>query len=191
MHRVTAPVDAIERHLKFLLCVGAVFFGLVNQANAQPRFAQALEEMPSASNLAYEFWASWIGGTWHIDTQSGGGHEFRARSSFTWGPGKRFIIVKTSVVDAEGLELEHYKNRLVVVEDHVVNYRFASDGSVEAIEERAVSEGIIESTWTSRGLRLRKRVKFIAPDKMAWELCVQERDGQWRNLIKGVWFRRQ
>jgi len=175
--------------LKILFCLWGIFVGLTVQANGRFCVALASTETPIERNPAYEFWASWIGGTWHIDTQSEDGQTFRARSLYTWGPGKRFVIVKTSVVDADGAELENYENILAAVDDHVVNYRFGSDGSVETLEERTVSEGTIESTWISQGSRLRKMARFIAPDKVAWELCAQKSDGQWRELIKGVWFR--
>ena len=145
---------------------------------------------PSSNPL--DLLAPYVGGEWKCDGKWEGSNEpLVAREVFTWGPGKKFVNVKTFVTGPDG-EYQRYEAMYGVKDGKLVSWSFNYDG--EAQTSDWVVEGKKWSTSNPMALpggataTLHQSVELVEPDKFRW-VVETEQDGKRTKLFDGHWVR--
>ena len=152
--------------------------------------ALAADDVPAGGPLAAL--APFVGGEWHFEGNWANGEPLKARETFEWGLGKKFITTRTWVTNKDGTEYERYQSTYGVKDGKPVMYNFAYDGesSVDEVKLNGKVIDIRRKAKTPDGeMTIRQEIELTAKDTFRWRVWL-DRGGQSQQLIDGEWVRK-
>jgi hypothetical protein len=182
----------MSRRRNVVLVAALVLMGAGMAAWSEPakKPAEATAAAPAASVVEA---LSPLVGTWQIEATWSWGDALRARRECVWGLNKQHLEEKIFVNGPNG-EFQRYhsmysfhkaKNALGAV-------TFVFDGSVKAARIEKVSEKEFRVGFTpwdeADAADIRSTLTFEGPDAYRWIAEARE-NGQWKQIMNGVWKR--
>lgn len=136
--------------------------------------------------------APFVGGEWRIDGNWANGEALKARETFEWGLGKKFVESRTFVARNDGTgEYERYRGIFGVKDDKLVSYNFSYDGTstVDAVEVQGKVLKITRQV-PDRQMTIRQEIEPTGPDKFKWRVWL-DREGKSEQIMDGEWTRQR
>ena len=135
-----------------------------------------------------------VGGEWHIDGTWANGEALKARETFAWGLGNKFVEVRTWVSRNDGSgEYERYRGVFAVKDGKLVSYNFAYDGA-NTLDDVTVDGKVVRLrrsvTSTDAPTVILQEIEPVGEDKFKWRVWL-ERDGKKDQIMDGEWVRRK
>ena len=156
--------------------------------------AVAAQDAPPLTDGPLAVLAPFIGGEWHIDGAWANGEALKARETFSWGLGNKFVEVRTWVSRNDGSgEYERYRGIFAVKDGKLVSYNFAFDGG-NTLDDVTVDGKVLKIkravTSTDAPMVILQEIEPVGEDKFKWRVWL-ERDGKKDQIMDGEWVRRK
>ena len=137
--------------------------------------------------------APFVGGEWHIDGKWMNGEALKARETFIWGLGNKFIEVRTWVSRNDGSgEYERYRGVFAVKDGKLVSYNFAYDGG-NTLDDVTVDGKVLKIRRAVTNVDvptvILQEIERTGDDAFRWRVWL-ERDGKKDQIMDGEWKRR-
>jgi hypothetical protein len=154
--------------------------------------ASALSAEDAADAGPLSALAPFVGGEWHFDGKWANGEPLKARETFEWGLGRKFITTRTWVTNKDGTEYERYRGTFAVKDGNPVMYNFAYDGE-SSVDEVTVNGKVIDVRRRARTpageMTIRQEIELTDKDTFRWRVWL-DRGGESQKLIDGEWVRK-
>jgi hypothetical protein len=146
---------------------------------------------PSADDKLLEPIASLIG-NWTIDTKWSDGNPLRATKTFEWGPGKKFVVARTTVLKADGsVDYERYYTLYGVEDGKLMQFNFVYDGTTDfapqAIDGKRIG-GVRTFKRDGAENKVNQYVELIDPNTLHWQVW-NDKDGADKPMMSADWKR--
>ena len=168
------------------IIIGALampFIGRADEPTTSP--ATAPSTAPAARLSILE---PLIGGDFRIDAQWKRGGPLKARETYAWGVGRKFIVAKTYVIRPDGTEYQRYETTFGIEEGQLIAYAFTADGEFQRIPVKVDGTQLVMDS-SQRGTSIRQTLDLSRPNEIGWKVAVSRRGGEWQEMMDGVWKR--
>jgi hypothetical protein len=134
----------------------------------------------------------YIAGEWKIDSKWTDGNPLKARATYQWGVGKKFIVARTFANGPQG-EYQRYETIFGVKDGKLTAWGFTFDGSADSgtwtIDGKKLSNSKPMNSARGGGTgTLHQSIELVEPNRMHW-LVSFEKDGETKQLMDGYWIR--
>lgn len=148
---------------------------------------------PSSDDKLLEPIAELIG-DWKIDTKWSDGNPLHATKTFEWGPGKKFIVCKTTLLKEDGsVDYERYYTLFGVENGQLMQFNFVYDGTTDfepqTIDGKRIS-GIRVFKRPDGELRVNSFTELTDPNTLHWKVW-NEQGGPEKPMMDADWKRVQ
>ncbi|MGH7179066.1 MAG: hypothetical protein ACREJC_16935 [Tepidisphaeraceae bacterium] len=135
----------------------------------------------------------YIGGEWRINGAWSDGRAIKARETFEWGVGKKFIVCKTFVAKPDGGEYQRYETIFGAQDGKLMVWVFTFDGHTESGPWQIDGKKLfgtrqLHAADGSSGGTVHQSIELVEPNKFRWLVAI-EKDGKTDQVIDGVWER--
>ena len=141
-------------------------------------------QKPAADLLAMV--APYIGGEWRIEATWTAGNPLKARETFEWGIGKKFIVAKTYVSKEDGSEYQRYETIYGEKDGQLVSWGFTFDGHADelkwTIEGKKLSAAKPMKLQDGSMGTLHQSVELVEPNTFHWLVSI-EANGKMQPLM--------
>jgi hypothetical protein len=158
------------------------------------QLAQAADDTPPPTEGPLAAVAPFVGGEWRIDGKWVNGEALKARETFAWGLGNKFIEVRTFVSKSDGSgEYERYRGVFAVKDGKLVSYNFAYDGG-NTVDDVTVEGKVLKIRRTVANVDvptvIHQEIERTGDDTFHWRVSL-ERDGKTDKIMDGEWVRKK
>ena len=130
----------------------------------------------------------------YIDGKWVNGESLKARETFTWGLGNKFVEVRTFVSRNDGSgEYERYRGVFAVKDGKLVSYNFAYDGG-NTVDDVTVDGKVLKIKRTVSNVDvptiIHQEIERVGDDTFHWRVSL-EREAKTDKIMDGEWVRRK
>jgi hypothetical protein len=173
----------------FVLCIllGAA---LARAAGESPTTAPS----SSAASDAFNLVGSLVGGEWRIEAKWSSGAPLKARASYEWGVGKKFVEAKTFPQDEKGVEYQRYLTIFGNKDGKLISWGFMFDGHTDTSEwtldgkKLSSAKSMPAKNGGESKAILHQSIELTDANQMRWVVVI-ENDGKKEQIMDGTWVR--
>jgi hypothetical protein len=131
-------------------------------------------------------------GNWKIDTKWSDGKPLHATKTFEWGPGKKFVVAKTTVLKEDGsLDYERYYTLFGVDDGKLMQFNFVHDGNTDfapqTIDGKRIG-GVRTFKYDGAETKVNQYIELTDPNTLHWRVW-NDRDGVDKPMMDADWKR--
>lgn len=179
-------------HLKLCTLIVALLVtnALVRAVEPSPATAPA----KSAGDEAFALLTSFVGGEWRIEAKWSSGAPLKARATYEWGVGKKFVEAKTFPQDEKGVEYQRYLTVFGTKDGKLMSWGFMFDGHTDSAEwtldgkKFSSAKPMLAKDGGESKAILHQSIELTDANHMRW-IVVIENDGKKEQVMDGTWER--
>lgn len=146
---------------------------------------------PSADDKLLEAVSPLIG-NWKIDAKWSEGNPVHATKTFEWGPGKKFVVCRTTILKDDGsVDYERYYTLFGVDEGKLMQFNFVFDGTTDfapqTIEGKRIG-GVRTFKHDGVETKVNQYVELTDPNTLHWRVW-NDKDGTEKPMMDADWKR--
>jgi len=134
-------------------------------------------------------------GTWRIDTKWTDGNPLHALKTFEYGPCKKFIVVKTTLLKEDGsVDYERYHTLFGVADGKLMQFNFVYDGTTDFAPQTIDGKRIGGTRTFKRdgaGNTVNQYIELTDPDTLHWKVWTDQAgadkpmmNADWKRVVK-------
>jgi hypothetical protein len=132
-------------------------------------------------------------GIWSINATWSDAKPLRARKTYEWGVGKKFIACKTTVLKPDGsVDYDRYYTLYGVRDGKLMAYRFVFDGTTDfepqTVDGQRIGGVRVFKHPGAAETRVNQFQELVDPDHLHWKVW-NDADGPDKPLMDGTWTR--
>lgn len=166
---------------------GLMVFALVSAAQAED---VSTDKVPAELRpIAYL-----AGGEWTINDKWLSGEPIKARATYEWTLGGKFMLASTFVQAPDGKEYQRYLSVFGVEDGKISNHGFTYDGTYTKLLSTPTDDGSLLLEWEvgpeGQKTKLKQQVTRVDDNKFRWQIWMQQND-QWQPIMDAYWTRKE